>query len=197
MIAFDFKPNWALAYLQAAAGELWDEDLEWVLHGFRHGAAAEAFLKYGNKSLAQKLLEVKKVTGHITYDMLRHYSQQNEDRLFLVRAQASQIMAKNFSLGGRVALFESKLVKVGRTNMTLAGPNETQARNEVKRLLSRQKTANKTAQRKRVCKTKAVSPRQRGLTKKQPESSSKRKAKASSHNKTRSLSNRRTRKTGK
>ena len=153
VIGFGFKPNVALDYVKVAADLLcWDEDLGWVLHGFRHGAAVEAFLRYGNQSLARKLLEVQKVTGHITYDMLRHYSQVNEDRLFLVRAKASTIMAKNFPLGGRVALFESKLVRVGRKNLTLAGPAETQAKKEVNRLLGNQKTANKVAQRKRGCK---------------------------------------------
>jgi integrase len=194
IVGFDFKPNWGLEYLKFAAAELWDEDLWWVLHGFRHGAAAEAFLKFGNQSIARKLLEVQKVTGHITYDMLRHYSQQNEDRLFLVRAQASQVMAKNFSLGGRVALFESKLVKVGRTNITLAGPDETEARKEVNCLLRNQKTANKVTQRKRDCRKKAVSPPKRGLTKKQPKSSSTRKAKDSSKQKAKNQSKKRTKK---
>lgn len=85
--------------------------------------------------MAQKLLEVQKVTGHITYEMLTWYSMQNADRLFLVRAQARMVMSKGFSLGGRVALLESKMVKVGRKRLTIATPEDAKVKKQLNKLL--------------------------------------------------------------
>lgn len=39
IVGYGFLPGQALNYLKAAAAALgWDEDLVWVIHGFRHGA---------------------------------------------------------------------------------------------------------------------------------------------------------------
>jgi hypothetical protein len=108
IVSHGFKPQLGLQYILEAS-EKWSGDLEWVIHSLRHGAAADALLDYGSKSFAKGFDAARKRTGHVTYEMLAHYTMNNVDRQYVVRSQQAAIMSRHTSVQNNQKLFQAKL----------------------------------------------------------------------------------------
>ncbi len=119
VLAHGWKQHVARAYIKEAAKVFkWSPELEWVLHGQRHGAAAEAFLRYSKDGNAVKaFMEVYKRTHHVSLQMILDYAKTNEDRLFLVRAQQA---ARKYQTAG---------LETRRSNSSKERPSRERARN--------------------------------------------------------------------
>ena len=121
LVGGGFRRYRALKLIKLAAETFkWAVELDWVIHGFRHGAAVEAFMEtHPAETDMQKLLHVRSCTGHTSLEMLMHYSRSNEDRLLCVRAQ--QIIGDQRSRGfpiARTLLLEGRTLKVaGRVRL--------------------------------------------------------------------------------
>ena len=85
---------------EQAAALGWVQDLEWVLHSFRNGAACDAFLRHADEGVLKALVAVQKRTGHISLEMLRHYAVSNEDRLKYQKMKMDEGLLR---MGGVVA----------------------------------------------------------------------------------------------
>jgi hypothetical protein len=130
MVASDFKRAEGLRYVKLAAAELgWEKDLLWVVHSHRHGAAVEAFLEGNpNDSAVQRLANVSARTGHMTVEMLWHYSETNEERLLVARAY--KIAAENHITGltlPRLVTVDGRQVRTGGRRMKLVKKDQNRS----------------------------------------------------------------------
>ena len=141
VLAHRWKQHVARAYIKEAAKVFkWSPELEWVLHGQRHGAAAEAFLRYSKDGDAVKaFMEVYKVTHHVSLQMILDYAKTNEDRLFLVRAQQA---ARKYQTAGletmALKLFEGETLKRTRKELKVASKVDEKQRAAFKTMLEKE-----------------------------------------------------------
>lgn len=109
VIGHGFKPAQGLSYLKGSAFKHQWGDLEWVLHGLRHGSAVDAFYDFGEKSAVEGMKAAQARTKHATFEMLAYYTRDNVERMYVVRSQQAAIMSRNTSLNNRTRLFKVKL----------------------------------------------------------------------------------------
>ena len=79
---------------EAASYFGWSDELSWVLHSTRDGAAVNAFLKAAPRGEKKALLKIQATTGHVTLNMLRQYAVPNEDRITYQRMKRDDAMLR-------------------------------------------------------------------------------------------------------
>jgi hypothetical protein len=141
VLAHRWKQPRALAYIKEAAKIFkWSPELEWVIHGQRHGAAAEAFLRYSKDGDAVKVfMEVYDRTHHVNLQMILDYAKTNEDRLFLARAQQA---ARTYQTAGletmALKLFEGETLKRTRKELKVASKVDAKQRAAFKTMIEKE-----------------------------------------------------------
>lgn len=82
LMAPDWKANRGNQYVKMASLKLkWSNLLVWVVHGFRHGAAIDAFMAQTEEEIRIRLARVATRTGHKSVQCSTHYSLPNAVRM--------------------------------------------------------------------------------------------------------------------
>lgn len=140
VVGFTYKDHYGLKYVKAAAAELgWDEEMIWVVHGTRHGAANDAF-ESCNGSYAQRLLAAQERTGQDSFVVLAGYSLGADSRNELARAQKSHIMNRPRDSGAmKSKIFSALELRISRKMASYAGEEIREGKKEFKALVAARK----------------------------------------------------------